>query len=1063
MVSESGLSEDSAVDFGLLGPLEVVIGGRPVSIDAPKVRVLLASLLVEANKSVSIERLAEQMWGERLPSAVRKTIQVYVVRLRRLLGDDPSRPALIQTTPNGYLVSIAPQRLDLGRFRAAVADAADANDLVAESELLSTALNQWRDDALCDVLSESLHREVVSRLAEERLRAAERWVQIQLELGRHREIISDLVRLTNDHPWQESLWAQLILALFRSNRRSDALDTYRNVHRMMRAELGVEPGERLQQLHRMILTEDQIETPERRAPKPERFIAVCQLPVGVRGFVGRTESVELLTELLGAEQADDSDMPIVVISGAPGVGKTALALHVAHRFRGHFPDGQLYANLQGFAGRPLAPGTILGRFLEALGVPRESMPGDQEGQAALYRSLLAGRRMLVVLDNARYPDQVRALLPGVAGCAAVITSRNDLRGLDASHGVDHLALGVLSRDESRAVLAERLGDDRAGAEPAAIDELAATCAHLPLALRIAAANLAADPHRAIGDYVAEIQRPERLNRLSVDGDEQSAVRIAFDQSYLCLAPDDRRLFRLLGLSPGADCTVQVAAALLDWPVAAAQATINRLTSASLLSQPAAGRYQFHDLIREYAAGRATEEDPPEEITAALTRVLDFYLRSATAATQRLYAKGPEDAEPDGDRAALLWLNHERQNLLAVITHGVGSETFSRHAWQLVAALRAYLQAGGDTSEVVAGCSVALTAAERAGNTAAQISALDLLGAISFNQSDYPRTIALQRQVLRLARQAGDLGAESSALLALARAYLQHGGPRPALRHARQALTASMLAGNRETETRARNVIGAALCFLGRAREAVPWQQQALELATAAGNRQLTFQAHNGLGIAYWSLGRFDDAVTEQALVLAYCEEVGHGVGQVAATNCLAEANRDAGRLELALEQASSSLAQCVRLGDRRCEATAMCIIGTTRQRMGEHRQALTIVSRSVELSRKIGFIYGEAAGLIGLAEAHRGLGDLKAALAVCELAVTKVRRGGLGLLEVNALSELAGIQLDLGNPGVARLHLGHAVDVATKRDNRLGEPKAIRLLSRLPLGVASAHSSRLGL
>lgn len=438
----------SDLGFWVLGPLEVVRDGQRVAVNAPKLRVLLAALLVRPNATVSVDQLAERLWGEQAPPTARKSVQLYVLRLRRLLCDDTAPAPLIHTRPDGYLIRLEPERLDLLRFQRlteAARDAARAGDRLAELSRLNEALACWRGPALSDVPSESLQREVVAQLAEDRLRATEQRMQVQLALGRHREIISELVQLTKEHPWQEPFWVQLILALQRSDRLADALDTYRTVHRMFGDELGIEPGPQLQRLHRTILAE----SPEFAAPagaeEPAPPLTICQLPADVHRFVGRTDPIDELTGLASAE--DDERRRVVVISGPPGVGKTALAVHVAHLLRPRFADGQLYVNLQGHAADPaVAPAVALARFLGALGVSRDRIPGELEDRAALYRSVLSGRKMLLLLDNAAHADQVRPLLPGEPGCTVLITSRNDLRGLTVSPGADQLPLGVLTQE-----------------------------------------------------------------------------------------------------------------------------------------------------------------------------------------------------------------------------------------------------------------------------------------------------------------------------------------------------------------------------------------------------------------------------------------------------------------------------------------------------------------------------------------------------------------------------------------------------------------------------------------
>ncbi|GAB1516337.1 AfsR/SARP family transcriptional regulator [Actinophytocola sp. KF-1] len=598
--------------FGILGPLEVVRGRSRIEIGAAKLRVFLAALLVRANQPVSLDELAVRLWGDRTPKTARRTIRVHAMRLRRVLGDD-GRSAVVRTHTDGYSVEVTRDQLDLLRFRdlrAQAMAAARNGDRELELAFLTEAINLWRDHPLSDVPSDSLQREVASQLEEERLFVVERRLDIDLAVGRAREVVSELVQLTKEHPWHEPFWEQLVVALYRSERLADALDTYQTVQRLFRDELGVEPGERLQRLQQDILSgagpagfvpaaEDRsVARSTRSGGDPVLAPAQTQLPPGVRGFVDRPEVAELVT---WARDADEAAVPIMIVGGMPGVGKTALPLHVAHRLHERYPDGRLYIDLRGFAPQPPLPVKVaLGSLLQSLGVPAGEVPESVEGCAAKYRALLSGRRVLVVLDDAEDAEQVRPLLPGVPGSAVLVTSRMDLRGLAVTNGAERMVLDVLSRERSAELLATFVGEERAAREPAAVEALAELTGHLPLALRIAGAHVAADPAGDVAEHVRFLRERARLAELVVDGDDTVGVRAAFDRSYLRLTAPDQHLFRLLGRMGSQDQTAEDVARFAGLPPAEVRRAMDRLVGTSLVERPALGRYRLHPLLHEYA-------------------------------------------------------------------------------------------------------------------------------------------------------------------------------------------------------------------------------------------------------------------------------------------------------------------------------------------------------------------------------------------------------------------------------------------------------------------------------
>ncbi|MFD6566610.1 BTAD domain-containing putative transcriptional regulator [Micromonospora profundi] len=607
--------------FTMLGPVEVHAGDSGVALGGARNQSILAALLLDTGRVVSIRRLIDAAWGDDPPSSARAQVQNRVGVLRRLLRCEHAESELIATRGSGYQLNLDGWQLDLRQFDEAVDRAdvlADGGDLAGARAALGAALQLWRGPAL-DGLSTPLLQTAAAQMEERRLSALERRIQLDLALGRHGELVPELTNLTGEHQYREGLHALLTLALYRSGRRAEALSAHQRVRRLLAEQIGVEPGELLRTLHGAMLRGDESlawrPPADGSVPVVVRSVATPhELPADVAMFTGQRQALAELDRLLPEAGA-------AAIAGSAGVGKTALAVHWAHRVAHQFPDGQLFINLHGYAPQPpLRPIEALGVLLRSLGVRPEEVPVDVAGASAMYRSLTAGKRMLVVLDNARSAEDVRPLLPGGPGCLVLITSRDRLAGLAAREGVRRLTLGVLSPDDAGTLLARLLGEDRARAEPETVGELASLCAYLPLALRIAVASLAHRPYRRVADLVAELRTEDRLAALAADDDDEAAIQVAFDLSYETVPPAAQRLFRLLGLAPGEDFSTATAAALSGTAPAEAELLLERLAAAHLIEEHAPGRFAFHDLLRRYAHDRAMRQHSAHQRRAALRRL-----------------------------------------------------------------------------------------------------------------------------------------------------------------------------------------------------------------------------------------------------------------------------------------------------------------------------------------------------------------------------------------------------------------------------------------------------------
>ena len=615
------------VEFCVLGPLRVrgddgaerIVGGA-------RQQVLLAALLVRAGHVVSTDTLAGYLWDGAPPPSARATVQSYVMRLRRQLG--PAAGARLTTKPSGYLMDVG-EELDLHRFgrlertgRQAAATGAWEPAVSAFAE----ALALWRGEPLADVPSDALHREECGRFAEARLTVTELWAEAALRAGRARDVVPELSRLCATHHYREWAHALLMTALYRSGRRVDALRTFTAVRNRLIEDIGVEPGPRLAELQASILADDPALTDnvlEGSRPGPnlgvtsEPSVMPRQLPGAVRHFTGRAGELRALTALIegggieggGIEGGDKTPGTAVItaLSGMGGVGKTALAVHWAHQVGPAFPDGQLYVDLRGFSpdAVPVAPAEAVGVFLEALGVPSSQIPVAAEVRYALYRSLIADKRMLVVLDNARDAAQVRPLLPGTASCVALVTSRRRLTSLAAAEGAHLLELDVLDPAAGRDLVIRQLGVPLSRVEVDAVDELVRHCCGLPLALSVAAARAAGRPDRLVR-LVEDLRRERGRLAVLTAGDLATDVRKVFSWSFRALDDPSAWMFRVLGLHPGREITVPAAASVAGCSPGDARRALEDLTEAHLLTAPSPGGYAMHGLLKSYAAEQAAD-------------------------------------------------------------------------------------------------------------------------------------------------------------------------------------------------------------------------------------------------------------------------------------------------------------------------------------------------------------------------------------------------------------------------------------------------------------------------
>ncbi|WP_144122478.1 AfsR/SARP family transcriptional regulator [Catellatospora sichuanensis] len=861
-----------SVHFDLLGPLTVSRDGRPVTLGSTKQQLILAALLLRPAEAISTDELVAMLWGDQPPASAAANVRTYVRGLRQALTEPPAAERRILTTPGGYLLRVEPGERDLDRFDAAAARGraalADGDPAGAQAEL-ADAVGMWRGPALAGLPLPRLLTGRVAQLEERRLLAEEDHAVARLALGEPAVVIPRLRALLERHPLRQRAWAQLMASLYHIGDVAGALAAFGQARRVLAEQTGMDPGPELTRLHDDVLH-------HRVGPRPEPGNSPPpgppegqprQLPLALPGFVGRDAELARLDSALDVDDDRPAGVDITTVSGMAGVGKTTLALHWAHRVVDRFPDGQLYVNLRGYDDADaVSPADALVAFLEALGVPIGRIPTSTDARTGLYRSLLASRRMLVVLDNARDADQVRPLLPGAGRCVVLVTSRDQLSSLVAAEGARPLTLDVLTAAESMSLLRSRLGADRVAAEPAATAEMIEATGRLPLALSMVAARVAGKPTFPLEAVAAQLRPAEgRLGALA-DGD----VRRVFSWSHRALSADAARLLRLLGLHPGPDLTGDAAAALLGRPRADVTPLLHELTRLHLLTEHLPERYALHDLLRSYAAELAQASEQADVRQDARRRMYDHYLHSAYPAALLLQPTWtPVDAVPAlpsnirvpvADRTgAAAWFNAEHPVLLRVLRQA--AETgFERYTCQLAWTLAAYLAPRGLFQEQLAAQQAALTAAERIGDLQAQALANRMLARALMRLGDHDGAEHRVQRALDLYEQLGDLDSLALTL----RHYTEHctarGRLKEALTHSIEALRVSRLIGNRYAEARALNTKGYLHALNGDFGQAVADCTEALDQQRQMDDRVGQAATLDSLGFAYQRLGDLDEAV-----------------------------------------------------------------------------------------------------------------------------------------------------------------------------------------------------------
>ena len=992
---------EAATRFHVLGPLRVHDGSRQVTPSGRLQRTLLSLLLVHANEAVSAGTLAGALWDGAPADRSAARLQLLVHRLRRLL-DHPDR---LSYGPLGYSLRIDPGELDAQRFDALVDEAvADGLDAATTAARARAALALWQGPPFQDVDAVALepHRR---RWDERRRLALERYFEAELALGRHGAVLVELDQAARDEPLDEQLQALLMTALYRAGRQGEALEVYRRTRQVLVDELGIDPGPALRALHEQVLAGELLE-PGARVPVP------AQLPPDPPHLTGRNRDLARMDAAFEGSPSDASRL--LVVTGTAGVGKTALAVHWAHRHRAEFPDGQLFVDLRGFStDEPAAPAEVLAAFIRAVGGDANALAPGLEERVGLFRSLADGRRLLIVLDNARSAEQVRDLVPGTSGCVVLVTSRETLAGLAVRDGAESVDLDRLDPADSLQLLAELAGD-RVRDDVEGSAQLVAHCAQLPLALRITAEHVRARPARPVAALVAEIaDERERLDLLDAGDGPATDVRAVFSWSYESLPADAARVFRLLGLLPGRDADAETVAALCDLELREARRQLRILVRAHLVEERPGARYGQHDLLRAYAAELAATQETEAVRSSVRSRLLGYYSRMSSVAMQMVQPSDTydrPDVAPVGAAepvfvdlaAAVRWLNIERAAIIAS-TRAVGRDDGHR-VIELSQTLRAFLGI----------------------------------------QGHIPDALELHGTAVVVAQHLGDVEAEARAELAVGGVSSRLGDLEGAKTHLTRSLALSRSVGSRTGEAAALNNIALVASMRGEYLECIRLLREALELLRAEGDQGRTAVALSNIGENLRELGRYDEAVDhlQEAIELART----HGFHKTLGFSlcCLTELYESIDEFGTALTCGLEAAEVARSSGNRVTEGEAYEAVGTIHRRRGEVGQALSHYEAALSIGRSTGECQLTAAALEGLARTHAP-DDPQAALDYFDEAVEVATRHELRTREARVRLGLADVHERLGDPAAAQPHLERTAQLF----DDLADPRADEVRARI--------------
>ncbi|OMI40123.1 AfsR/SARP family transcriptional regulator [Streptomyces sparsogenes] len=1016
-------------EISILGPVELRTEGRPDPLGSAKIALMLAALALDVGKPVALDTLIEQLWDGDPPGKPRASLHSCAAKIRRRLpqADAPGSPSLLVQRAHTYTLAVDPEAVDWHRFNRLVAQArslADSGDDAQALALLRQAEGLWRGEPLAG-LGGLWAENVRATLLEGRLAATLTRIAIEFRRGCFAELVGELSALVARYPTDETLIRHLMVAGYGSGRQADALRTYDLARRRLKEELGADPGEALSRAHRLILNRAPVSelltdhAPNATATSTGAATAAPNNLPGHAELVGRHEEMGTLQAVLQAPEDGGAVIALQTITGMGGVGKSLLALHAARRLAKRFPAGQLYIDLQAHsAGRhPLTPEAALTTLLRLLGVPATAVPHDLDELTSLWRTMLASRRAVIVLDDAAGPEQVRPLLPGSSSSLIIITSRRRLAGLP---GVRPLFLDVLPTDDATALFRRLVGPERSQ-DANDVANIARLCGHLPLALELAAGRMVSRPSWTTSHLIQRLSRAHgRLNEIR---DVYTDIARVFEMSYNTLTAEQQTVFRLLGLHLAPEFGPHSAAALTGLPLEETERIIESLLDAHLLSEPAPDRYRFHDLLGEYALTLTVAEDTEEDRDRAVQRLIDFHLNAAAQADRMIYPRRarldlhlapspcPLPTWPDAQDAKR-WLTAERTALVAAERHA-RTHHHPAQAAQFAHVLAGFLDAEGYWAEAQRMHDHAATHWRTTNNPRAEARALIDLSATLAHSARYPQAVDCARRALTLAQNLHDPTAEAEAVHLLGVLHWHLGRLDEALTFQREALEIRSRSGDQWQVARSQNNLGITLLHLASHLSAKDSFEAALKGFREVGDHREESHVLNNMSDLFLSTGDRESARQALENSLRISTATGSRSDQAVAQCNLANILNLPEDLEAALDLYRQALFSFRQLGDRRNESIALNSIGSAFHAAGRDHEAAVHHRSALALAKSIGAALEETQALRCLGLTELRLGDLQSASDHLEAALDLARRLRFPEEQRRALDTLTDIRLQL--------------------------------------------------